>query len=115
MRVKQIAFILWLILISSVLATAQEQSKPAEQEKPAKQETELVSKQCKGITKSKGIQCKLNTKNESGFCHMHKAQSPTYKLPLKSDYVGQCTSLTVAGKQCRRTAKENYKMCWQHL
>ena len=34
--------------------------------------TKIQSTQCNGTSKSTGNQCKLKTKDESGFCHHHR-------------------------------------------
>ena len=73
-----------------------------------------LSSQCLGIAKSTGNRCKNLTKNENGYCYAHQSQSPDYKPPAKSDYVGRCNATTKAGTRCKRNASSGSRYCWQH-
>ena len=70
--------------------------------------------QCKGTAKSTGVQCKNKTKNENGYCYIHKSQAPDYVKPQKTNYVGRCNATTQKGTQCKRNASSGTRYCWQH-
>ncbi|MBP5386491.1 MAG: hypothetical protein J6Y97_03790 [Prevotella sp.] len=64
---------------------------------------ELQAKQCVATTK-KGTRCKLNSLENSKYCHVHQAKSPV---------VSQCKAKTKEGKRCSRAAKTD-GYCTQH-
>jgi endonuclease G len=73
-----------------------------------------VSVQCSGTAKSTGNQCRNKTKNENGYCYAHQKQSPDYKAPPKTNYVGRCNATTKKGTRCKRNASSGSRFCWQH-
>lgn len=68
------------------------------------------STRCLGTTKA-GAQCKLITKDPSGYCHHHFSQAPNGALP--SPVSQQCQAITQKGTRCSRKAKDG-GFCWQH-
>ena len=73
-----------------------------------------VSSQCKGMAKSTRNRCRNNTTNSNGYCYLHKDQSPDYKKPQSSNYVGRCNATTKKGTRCKRNATTGFRFCWQH-
>jgi len=73
-----------------------------------------LSSQCKGQAKSTGNQCRNKTKNKNGYCYAHQKQSPDYKAPPKTNYVGRCNATTKKGTRCKRNASSGSRYCWQH-
>ena len=84
--------------------------------KPSSNSKEASSQQCKGIAKSTSLRCKKMTKNDNGYCHIHKNQSLSDydTLPLNLFHLGKCNALTKKGVQCKRNASEGTRFCWQH-
>ena len=64
------------------------------------------SKRCEATTK-KGTRCKNNAVNNTNYCHVHQAKSPS---------VQQCKAKTKRGTRCSRASKtagycsQHYKM-----
>ena len=54
------------------------------------------------------------TKNENGYCYAHQKQSPDYRAPPKTNYVGRCNATTKKGTRCKRNASTGSRFCWQH-
>lgn len=87
------------------------------------------SVQCSGVTQ-KGLRCKNNTLNESGYCHHHFSQSKEGKSWLKSTTKStpskksnynsgsssstRCTGTTQKGARCKRMTKASNGRCYQH-
>ena len=72
-----------------------------------------MATQCQGIAKSTGVQCKNNTNNTNGYCHVHQSQT-LENQKHSSSYHGQCCATTKAGTRCKRNASGGSKYCWQH-
>ena len=81
---------------------------------PKTNNSNSISSQCSGIAKSTGNQCRNKTKNENGYCYAHQKQSPDYKAPPKTNYVGRCNATTKKGTRCKRNASTGSRFCWQH-
>ena len=81
---------------------------------PKTNNSNSISSQCSGIAKSTGNQCRNKTKNENGYCYAHQQQSPDYKAPPKTNYVGRCNATTKKGTRCKRNASTGSRFCWQH-
>ena len=81
---------------------------------PKTNKSNSISGQCSGIAKSTGNQCRNKTKNENGYCYAHQKQSPDYKAPPKTNYVGRCNAITKKGTRCKRNASTGSRFCWQH-
>ena len=81
---------------------------------PKTNNSNSISSQCSGIAKSTGNQCRNKTKNENGYCYAHQKQSPDYKAPPKTNYVGRCNAITKKGTRCKRNASTGSRFCWQH-
>jgi endonuclease G len=84
------------------------------------------SAQCNGITKA-GERCKNNTRNLSGYCHLHEKQvngntpnnnnqeiKSTGRKPTKSSTSVQCTGTTKSGARCKRMTTNSNGRCYQH-
>lgn len=74
---------------------------------------ESTSVQCRGIAKSTSQRCKNKTKNENGYCHHHQSQA-NGKVTPKTNTSGRCQAITQKGSQCKRTAPQGSRYCWQH-
>lgn len=84
------------------------------------------SVQCNGITKA-GERCKNNTRNLSGYCHLHEKKvngntpnnnnqeiNSTERKPAKSSTSVQCTGTTKSGARCKRMTTNSNGRCYQH-
>ena len=76
--------------------------------------------QCLGLTKT-GSRCNNKTSNESGYCHLHLAQtnikSKSDTEPLKNELRTvsvQCSGITKAGNRCKRMTLSQNGRCYQH-
>lgn len=86
-----------------------------------------VSVQCQGITRA-GNRCRNNTRNESGFCHVHEGQKDganpasnsfqqegVREQQQESSSVSvQCSGTTKKGTRCRRMTRSANGRCFQH-
>ena len=79
------------------------------------------STRCKGKTKA-GAQCKNNTLNANGFCHLHQNQAggtvPSEKVSpspeSKRSVSVRCSATTKKGSRCSRMTLSPNGRCWQH-
>lgn len=98
-----------------------------EKEEIKERSTSGVSTQCQGVTRA-GNRCRNNTRNESGFCHVHEGQreganpannsiqqdANTYQQPESSGASVQCSGTTKKGARCRRMTRNPNGRCFQH-
>lgn len=79
-----------------------------------KRPTQSASVQCIGKTQE-GLRCRISTKNENAFCHVHQAQAPSDSAASeKRSTTVRCTGTTKAGIQCKRMTYSTNSRCFQH-